>query len=444
MQIVILAAGAGRRFRSRIAKPLLPLAGVPMLTHILGTARSLSPARLVVVCPPQEEFAAAVHALDGKVTLATQAAPRGTADALHCALPRLNKNGAVLVLCADTPLLSAATLRKLLRIGAKAPALLAFRAANPAGYGRIVREGEVIRRIVEHKDATRQEREIDEVYAGAMALPAALLHKLLGKVTSKNAAREKYLTDLPVLAAAIGSEARAVFGSEEECAGINNATDLEQTGRILYWQRADALLARGVRLADAARLDVRGTVRCGRDVEIDVNVILEGEVTLGEGCQIGANCILRNCRIGAGSVIAPFSHIEDARIGARCSVGPYARLRSGTALADAVRIGNFVEVKNSRVKSGAKAMHLAYLGDSQVGADSNIGAGVITCNYDGKRKYRTVIGDEVFIGSDSQLIAPVTIGRGAYIAAGATITKPVPANTFAISRSAQVTRPRRT
>ena len=445
MNIVILAAGAGRRFHSRIAKPLLPVAGEPMLAHILATARKLSPAKVVVVSPPGEAFADAVRQMDAKAVIAVQKTPAGTADAAQCAVPHLSKTGAVLVLCADTPLLTAATLRKLLRAGQKAPALLTFSTPNPKGYGRIRREGggDVIGRIVEEKDASRAELAIEEVYAGAMALPAAQL-ALLGKIKSNNAAKEKYLTDLPAVAAAAGAPARAVHTDDmDECSGINTPADLEFLGRMIYLRRAEDLLERGVRLGDAARLDVRGNLRTGRDVEIDINVILEGNVSLGEGCFIGAHCILRNCRIGAGTVIAPFSHLEDATIGARCRVGPYARLRSGTALADEVRIGNFVEVKNSRLKKGAKAMHLAYLGDSAVGAGSNIGAGAITCNYDGQHKHRTVIGDEVFIGSDSQLIAPVTIGRGAYIAAGTTVTKPVPANTFAISRSAQVTRPRR-
>ena len=403
----------------------------------------LRPGGLVVVCPPGREVSDVVHQYASRAICVVQKKPRGTADALRCALPQLRGSAQVLVLCADTPLLSVAVLRSLQRRAAAAPALLTFIAVQPFGYGRIVKKGGKVERIVEERDATPAERRINEVYAGALALPLPLLVSMLRRIGDNNAAGERYLTDIAALTAAAGRPAVAVCGSEAECAGINTAADLERLTALLRERSAAALLARGVRLADAARLDVRGTVRAGRDVEIDVNVILAGEVTLGARSRIGAHCVLRNCRVGSDTVIAPFSHIEDAVIGARCSLGPYARLRPGTALAGDVHIGNFVEVKNSRLASGSKAGHLTYIGDSRVGAGCNIGAGVITCNYDGRHKHRTVIGDNVFVGSDTQLIAPVKVGKGAMIAAGTTVTQAVPAGMLAISRSAQVNRRRR-
>lgn len=442
--VVVLAAGAGRRLHSATAKPLLPLAGRPLIGYVLDAARRLAPRRLVVVCPPDKSFAQAVRALDSKAVCAIQRRPAGTADALRCALPHLAKSGSALVMCADTPLLAAASLRRLQRRAAEKPALLTFTADNPTGYGRIVRgAGNAVRRIVEERDATAAERAIKEVYAGAMALPVKQLADLLARIGRRNAAGERYLTDIAALCAARGDSVATVSCAADDCAGVNTAADLEHLTRLWRQRQAAALLARGARLADAARVDVRGAVRGGRDVEIDINVILEGEVALGRGCRIGAHCIIRDCRIGAGTVIAPYSHLEEATIGARSNIGPYARLRPGSALDSGVHVGNFVEVKNSHLKAGVKAGHLAYLGDSTIGARSNIGAGVITCNYDGKAKHRTHIGSDVFIGSDSQLIAPVKVGRGAYVAAGSTITQPVAANTLALSRSRQTARRRR-
>ena len=441
--VVVLAAGEGQRLRSKIPKPLLPLAGKPLISYVLETARKLAPQQLVVVCPPASEFTATLRQYDTDFIRTVQATPSGTADALRCALPHLARTGCALVLCADAPLLSVASLRKLLRAGQNAPALLTFTTDTPTGYGRIVRDKKAVCRIVEQRDASTSEQLINEVYAGAMALPTKLLKTMLEKIDDQNAAGERYITDIAALATAQGLNVSAVQCSADECAGVNTAADLEHLTRLWRQQQSAALLARGVRLADANRVDVRGTVRCGTDVEIDVNVILEGDVALADDCRIGANCILKNCRIGANTVIAPFSHIEDSIIGERCTIGPYARMRPGSVLAAGVHVGNFVEIKNSRLKENVKAGHLAYIGDSNIGTGSNIGAGVITCNYDGKEKHRTVIGNDVFIGSDSQLVAPVKIADGAYIAAGSTITKTVPANNLAISRTPQQVRPRK-
>lgn len=441
--IVILAAGGGRRLRSAMPKPLISLGGEPLLAHVLRTARRLSPRQIVVVTPPASPIADCAKQFAPEAVCATQPVADGTGGALRRAMPKLRDDGTTLTLCADAPLLLPETLRKLCRAtaGGKSLALLTFIADSPAAYGRIVRaENGTIARIVEERGADAATRRIKEVYAGVMSAPSAWLRRALRRINNDNAAGEYYLTDIVALAAQDGLLLVAVSAAQEECFGINTPADLECAERLLQRRRAAELLRRGARLADAARIEVRGEIKIGRDVDIDINVIFEGKVVLGDNCRIGAHCILRDCRIGANTVIHPFSHLTEARVGADCQIGPYARLRDGATLADSVKIGNFVEVKKSQLKSGVKACHLAYLGDSEIGERVNIGAGVITCNYDGKTKHKTIIGDGAFIGSDAQLIAPLKIGRGAYVAAGSTITKSVPPHSLALGRAKQTLR----
>jgi bifunctional UDP-N-acetylglucosamine pyrophosphorylase/glucosamine-1-phosphate N-acetyltransferase len=361
------------------------------------------------------------------------------------AAPALDDAQAVtLILYGDVPLIRPATAQALVQACAgEQLALLSFQPQDPARYGRIVRDASGgVQRIVEYKDATPEERAIGEVYSGIMAAPTAMLKRWVAALKNDNAQQEYYLTDVVAMAVAEGVPVQAqVVADEAEVAGINDALQLAELERVLQRRHAVALMEQGVRLADPARLDVRGTLRCGRDVQIDVNAVFEGDVELGDGVQIGANCVLRNARIGAGTVVHPFSHIEGAVVGAGALIGPFARLRPGAELADEVHIGNFVEVKNSTMARGAKANHLAYLGDATVGERVNYGAGAITANYDGANKHRTVIGNDVHVGSNCVLIAPVTLGDGATIGGGSTIAKDAPARQLTVARAKQATLP---
>ena len=427
---------------SALPKPLHSMGGKPLLHYALTAARKLKAARLIVVCPPDAAVADAARAIAPEVICVTQTKARGTGDAARCALPHLVSESA-LILFADTPLIDAALLRRV--VGVKSEVrLLSFEAGDAGGYGRIVRgaDGEV-EAIVEHRDATAAQRAIREVYAGVMLAPVDLLTATLRRVGRRNAAGERYLTDVVKLARAAGRGARAVVCDETLCLGVNDMADLARCERLWQQRQAAALMARGVWFADPARVDIRGEVRAGRDVRIDINALFVGRARLGDGCSIGANCVIEDCDIGAGTVVAAYSHLRGARVGARCSIGPFARVRAGSVVGDGSRVGNFVEVKNSRLAAGVKAGHLAYVGDSDVGRAVNIGAGAITCNFDGARKHRTVIGDEVFIGSNAQLVAPVRIGRGAYVAAGSTITDSVPARRLAIARGRQTNHARK-
>lgn len=442
LDIVVLAAGAGRRLYSQTPKPLQQVGGRSLLAHVLAAVAPLPARRLVVVVPPEPAVGDAVCALNPKAICAVQPQARGTADALRCALPYLNskqKTAQTLIVCADTPLITTATLRRLYRNNTKpAVRLLTFTADDPRGYGRIVRDNKnTITAIVEQRDATATQKRIGEVYAGMMSAPAHLLRTLLAKVGTQNAAGERYLTDIVSLARRAGVAVSAHNGMAVECTGVNTAADLEQCERAYQHTVAVQLLARGVRLADRTRLTVRGTVRAGRDVAIDADVVLEGEVVLATGSCIGGHCVIRNSRIGAGSSIAPFSHLDGARIGKRCVVGPFARLRPAAVVGDGGKVGNFVEVKNSQLAAGVRAGHLSYIGDAHIGRGTNIGAGTITCNYDGRAKHATIIEDDVFIGSGTQLVAPVRVRRGAVVGAGSVITKPVPAGALAVARGVQ-------
>jgi bifunctional UDP-N-acetylglucosamine pyrophosphorylase/glucosamine-1-phosphate N-acetyltransferase len=439
MNVVILAAGQGKRMHSDLPKVLHPLAGRPLLAHVIDTARSLAPGVICIVYGHGGERVRAAIAQDD-LAWAKQEPQLGTGHALAQALPQLNARVPTLVLYGDVPLTRAQTLRELCQVAGKGVALLSVELDDPHGYGRIVRSHGKVKRIVEEKDATRAERALREINTGIMVLPTARLKIWLAGLKNKNAQREYYLTD--VVAAAVKDKVAiraAQPAAAWETLGVNSKAQLAELERVYQRETAAALMQAGVTLADPARIDVRGRLACGRDVAIDVNCVFEGEVVLGEGVSIGANCVLRDVKLGAGTRVEPFCHLQEADIGARCRIGPYARLRPGTTLAEEVHIGNFVEVKASRIAARSKANHLAYVGDTTVGRDVNIGAGTITCNYDGANKHRTVIEDEAFIGSDTQLVAPVRVGRGATLGAGTTLTRDAPAGALTVSRAKQVT-----
>jgi bifunctional UDP-N-acetylglucosamine pyrophosphorylase/glucosamine-1-phosphate N-acetyltransferase len=441
VNVVILAAGQGKRMYSDLPKVLHPLAGRPLLAHVLDTARSLAPARVCVVYGHGGE---AVREAIGDTGIAwvRQEPQLGTGHALQQALPMLGADAQTLVLYGDVPLTRADTLRAMSAAAGDAVALLTVTLDDPTGYGRIVRDGGAVKRIVEEKDATAAERALHEVNTGIMVLPTRHLERWLGALRDDNAQREYYLTDVIAAAVRDGVPVRAVQpASAWETLGVNSKVQLAELERVYRADVAGRLLAAGVTLADPARIDVRGTLECGRDVAIDVNCLFEGEVVLGDRVSLGANCVLRNVRVAADTRIEPFCHLEEADIGRNCRVGPYARLRPGAQLAEDVHIGNFVEVKASTIGAGSKANHLAYIGDSEVGRNVNVGAGTITCNYDGANKHRTVIEDDVFIGSDTQLVAPVRVGRGATLGAGTTLTEDAPPGELTISRVRQKTIP---
>jgi bifunctional UDP-N-acetylglucosamine pyrophosphorylase/glucosamine-1-phosphate N-acetyltransferase len=442
LEILVLAAGVGKRMRSTLPKVLQPLAGRPLLAHVLGTARELAPRKVIVVHGHGAEAVRA--AFDGeKVDWVLQSEQQGTAHAVMQAMPRVGPDADVLILYGDVPLMRAATLKRLLEAANGGLALLTAEPDDPAAYGRIVRDGAGrVAKIVEQRDASPAERAIREINAGFYALSAKRLSGWLKRIDNRNAQKEYYLTDLVSLAVDEKVPVAAVKTDDAwEAAGVNTPRELAQLERQYQRICAEKLLDGGVRLADPARLDVRGSLECGREVFIDVNCVFEGKVTLGDGVRIGPNCVLRNVAVGAGTEVRAFSHFDDAQIGARCVLGPFARLRPGANLADEVHIGNFVEVKASRVGVGSKVNHLTYIGDSEVGANVNVGAGTITCNYDGANKNRTVIEDDCFIGSDATLVAPVTIARGSYIGAGSTISKDTPAGQLTVARAKQVSIP---
>jgi len=441
LNVVVLAAGKGTRMRSAVPKVLHRLGGRTLLEHVLSKAMQLGADRSIVIYGHGGESVRDAFA-GSPAVFVLQEPQLGTGHAMQQALPHLLPGGRTLVLYGDVPLTRVETLRQLLENGGDL-ALLTAALDDPAGYGRIVRnKSKAVARIVEEKDASAAQKRIREVNTGILSASTALLTRLLPRLSNRNAQKEYYLTDIVELALKAGSKATtAQAGHEWEILGVNSREQLARLERIHQFENARLLMQQGVSLADPWRFDQRGELTCGEDVFVDVNCIFEGKVALASGASVGAGCVLRDVSVGAGSQIAPYSHLDGATIGKRCKVGPYARLRPGTQLADDVHVGNFVEVKATRLGAGSKANHLTYLGDTLVGRNVNIGAGTITCNYDGANKHQTVIEDDAFIGSDSQLVAPVTVGRGATIGAGSTVTRDAPAGELTISRARQVAVP---
>jgi len=446
MNVVILAAGMGKRMQSALPKVLHPLAGKPLLLHVIDTARRLAPSKLCVIyghggAAVPELVLQHNDASGAPIDTALQEPQLGTGHAVMQAAPQLDDDVPTLILYGDVPLTTAASLERLLAAaGGDKLGILTVEQANPFGLGRIVREGGQIVRIVEEKDASEAERAICEINSGIIVAPTRQLKKWLAALSNNNAQGEYYLTDIVAQAVAEGVQVvSAQPAAEWEVAGVNSKVQLAELERRHQLNIAQALLEQGVTVLDPARIDVRGELVCGRDVTIDVGCVFEGRVALGDGVSIGAHNVIVNATLAAGVQVKPFCHIEQAVVGEKSIIGPYARLRPGTELAEDVHIGNFVEIKNSQVAAHSKANHLAYVGDSTVGSRVNIGAGAITCNYDGANKYRTVIEDDAFIGSDCQLIAPVTVGKGATLGAGTTLSKDAPAGKLTISRARQVT-----
>jgi bifunctional UDP-N-acetylglucosamine pyrophosphorylase/glucosamine-1-phosphate N-acetyltransferase len=442
LAVVVLAAGQGKRMHSALPKVLHRLAGRPLLAHVLEAARALEPTQILVVHGHGGE--AVRTAFDGaRVEWVEQAKQLGTGHALAQALPKVARGAQVLVLYGDVPLVRPETLRQLVQASRSGLAICSSDLSDPAGYGRVVRDARKrVRRIVEHKDASAKELRIREWYAGFLAAPAERLQEWLAQLKPANAQQELYLTDVIGMAVRQGVAVTAVKAQDPwEVAGVNSRHELALLERAYQNAQARKLLEAGVALADLWRVDVRGELACGRDVQIDVNCVFEGTVRLGDRVHVGPNCVLRNVTIGADTEILAFCQLDEAAIGERCRVGPFSRTRPGVVLGDQVHIGNFVELKASRIGAGSKANHLSYIGDAEVGARVNIGAGTITCNYDGAAKHRTVIEDDSFIGSDATLVAPLTIARGSYIGAGSTISKSTPPGQLTVARARQVSVP---
>jgi len=441
LSVVILAAGQGKRMNSDLPKVLQPLAGRPLLAHVIDAARAVGAADIhVVYGHGGERVREALH--EDALRWVLQSEQLGTGHAVTQAMPGVADDALVLVLYGDVPLVRPETLRRLVAAaGERTLALLSARMEDPTGYGRVVRDrgGRVVR-IVEHKDATMKERAIDEANTGLMAAPARQLKRWLGRIKNENAQGEYYLTDVVVQAVKDGMAIEAIVAdSEDEVLGVNDKQQLAEVEAVNRRRRAEELMEQGVTLVDPARFDARGPVEVGRDVYIDVNVVFEGTVKLGDRVRVGPNVVLRNCVIGADSEIFPSCVLYDAVVGERCNVGPFARFRPGAVLEDEVHIGNFVEVKKSRIKRGAKANHLSYIGDATVGQKVNVGAGTICCNYDGANKWPTEIGDGAFIGSGTMLVAPVKVGAKATIGAGSTITRDAPPDRLTLERGKQIT-----
>lgn len=438
LEVVILAAGKGTRMRSSLPKVLHRLADKPLLQHVIDTARKLDPHAIhVVYGHGGESVKQAIN--DETLVWAEQAEQLGTGHAVEQAVGNLKNDSTVLVLYGDVPLVTEETLQALLEHVEDGIALLTMELANPDGYGRIVRDIDgKVQSIVEQKDATDDEKAINEVNTGILALDGKKLHAWLKRLENSNAQGEYYLTDIISMAVNDQVSVNAlVTADEDEVAGVNDRVQLAHLERVFQLRQADFLMRAGVTLIDPARFDLRGSVECGADVVIDTNVIISGDVSLGDRVVIRSGCVLHNVSVGDDVTIEPMSVIENARIATSCTIGPFARIRPGTELAAGAKVGNFVEVKNSTIGKGSKVNHLSYIGDTSMGDGVNIGAGTITCNYDGANKHRTEIGDNAFIGSDSQLVAPVKIGDGATIGAGATITKDVSENELSLSRAPQ-------
>lgn len=441
MNVVILAAGMGKRMCSHLPKVLQPIADKPMLEHVIEKTRLLgSDNRLIVVIGHGADAVKSYFAEDKKITFVLQAEQLGTGHALLQALPCCDKNKPTLVLLGDVPLIRAETLKNLVEAAGDNVGLLTVCLDNPRGYGRIVREDGKVCAIVEEKDATDEQRKIKEVNTGIMVLPTRYLDRWLNELSNQNAQGEYYLTDVIARAVCEGVAVNSALAeTATEVEGVNNKVQLAMLERAYQKEKALRLMNNGVTVIDPARIDIRGELICGKDVTIDVGCIFSGKVILGEGVRIGAYCVLKDVEIGKGTEVLPFCHFDGAQVGEDARLGPYSRLRPGTILADQTHIGNFVEIKKSLVGPGSKVNHLSYIGDTDMGAHVNIGAGTITCNYDGVNKFRTTIMDDAFIGSDTQLVAPVTVGKGATLGAGTTLTKNAPDGELTLSRARQMT-----
>ncbi len=443
IQFVILAAGQGKRMRSALPKMLHPLAGAPLVTHVIDAARAAAPAAIALVIGHDAARLRDALPADG-LTFVDQDPPRGTGDAVRIALAALPHDGVTIVANGDCPLIGTATFAALAGIAAHGKlALLTARVADPRGLGRVLRAADgSVRAIVEDRDATSAERTVDEIYTGALAAPSALLAAWVAKLTPHNAQGEYYLTDIVALALADDVPVNALAAADaDDALGVNDRAQLAAVERIVQRRRAHALMVQGTTIADPARIDIRGRLVAAADTYIDVGCVFEGDVTLAAGVHVEAHCVLRNTSVGADTRILAHSHLDGATIGARARIGPYARLRPGARLADEVHIGNFVEVKASDIGARSKANHLAYVGDATVGADVNFGAGSITANYDGANKHRMLIGDNAHVGSNCVLVAPIEIGAGATIGGGSTITKSAPAEQLTLARAKQVSLP---
>ncbi len=439
LEVIVLAAGKGKRMQSDLPKVLHTLAGRPLISHVLDTAKALQPHAIHVVCGGDGESVRAATSGD-ELRWVVQAQQRGTGHAVQQALPGVSQDALVLVMYADVPLVRCDTLRAVVNsAGEKGLSLLTVIADDPTGYGRILRDSEGrIEGIVEERDASEDQRAITEVNTGILAAPAPALARWLAQVTDDNDQNEFYLTDVAALADQDNFAIHSVVAStQEEVLGVNSRQELALLERLYQRRLAEVLMNHGVTVIDPDRLDIRGKVTAGRDCVLDINVVLEGAVDLGDRVTIGPNNVIRNASIDDDVVVFANCVIEHASIGAGARIGPFARIRPGAAIEEQVHVGNFVEIKNSELRAGAKVNHLSYVGDSTVGRNTNIGAGVITCNYDGAHKHRTEIGDDVFVGSNSQLVAPVTIEQGATVGAGSTITSDVPERTLAVTRARQ-------
>ncbi len=440
LSIVILAAGQGTRMRSDLPKVLQPLAGRPLLAHVVTTAEALEADDVCVVYGHGGDLVQAT--VTGEhLRWALQAEQHGTGHAVMQAMPETPDDNRVLILFGDVPLLKPATLEHLLiEAGDRDLGVLTVDLDDPTGYGRIVRKDGLVIRNVEHKDATLAEQEIREINTGVMCAPADRLKGWLDRLGNDNAQGEYYLTDIIEMAVTDGIAVHGVKAENEaEVMGINDKKQLAEAERNLQARLVDELMTAGVGFADPARVDIRGTLKCGKDVYIDVNAVIEGDVELGDGVKIEAHNVIRDSRLGAGTVVHTHCDIDGATTGENCVIGPFARLRPGAELHDDVKVGNFVEIKKSIVDDGSKVNHLTYIGDADIGKTVNVGAGTITCNYDGANKHRTTIGDNVFVGSGVNLVAPVEIGEGANIGAGTTVTKSAPANKLTVGRAKQIT-----
>jgi bifunctional UDP-N-acetylglucosamine pyrophosphorylase/glucosamine-1-phosphate N-acetyltransferase len=446
IDVVVLAAGQGSRMKSQLPKVLHPIAGKSMLAHVLDSAKAVKADAMHVVIGHGAEKVKTAFANEENLTWALQSEQKGTGHAVMMALDSLAAAGTTLILYGDVPLTQPETLQTLIELASdKQLGLLTVNMADSTGYGRIVRDVDnKVMAIVEHKDANDEQLLIKEVNTGILAVPTAKLHQWLPTLSNENAQGEYYLTDIIAMAVENGLTVEALQpANEQETYGVNNRQQQAELERWYQTQQVNALMAQGVTVLDPSRLDIRlgsNTNACltvGNDVVIDVNVILEGRVTLGDGVEIGPNCIIKNSTLAEGTKVEAFSHIEDAVVGESCVVGPYARLRPGADLAEGAKVGNFCEVKKSQIGKGAKVNHLTYIGDATIGANANIGAGTITCNYDGVNKFKTEIGENAFIGSNTSLVAPVKIGANATVAAGSTITKEVAAEELAVARGKQ-------